>query len=517
MENKDLKDNSKLTRFEFAFLIIVAIVTITIVSACSPLYPFNPWEDTNCFFTLGRGIIHGLVPYRDLYEQKGPLLYFLYAFAALLSEKSFVGAWILECVAATVYAVYSWKIAKLFAKPSKFCIFFVPLLLAGTYTLLMFNFGGNAEELCFPLLSIALYTGLRSLVVLRRLPSNSEALLCGILSAVLFWIKYTFLGFMAGFVICILFFALKHKLFGKLWSLVWRFILGFVFFSVPILIYFQINNALGSLWEAYFYNNMFLYLGSAQADVSFDIPLIKYICIPIVCLIKSAELYPVYGMLFLFSVISPIFASKTQRKTLYYFLGVTLLFASAFVFTKVSVLYYYGYILSYSFALILIPVIKCINKLESKIKKKQTLLSVAISIILTVLYFMVLFTSKNMYLIFKPKEYLSQFRISETVNQTPDAKILTYDVMDCGFYTASGLLPANRYYCYLIIESDYPAIKDEQNSLIAEGYFDYIITTYNCECDWKNYDLIQKEKGQYNDQYGNSLTEGYKLYKRDDS
>ena len=155
MQQKDLRTDSKITRKELVVLIIFATVTITFVSTSSPLYPFNPWDDANCFFTLGRGIIHGRVPYRDLYEQKGPLLYFLYAFAAVISEKSFTGAWIIECVAASVYSVYSWKIIKLLTGASGHLITVVPLLTGIIYTSKLFNFGGNAEELCFPLITIA--------------------------------------------------------------------------------------------------------------------------------------------------------------------------------------------------------------------------------------------------------------------------------------------------------------------------------------------------------------------------
>ena len=146
MGTTTFKDNSKLSKYELIFLLISAIVTITLVSTCSPLYPFNPWDDANCFFTLGRGILHGLVPYRDLYEQKGPLLYFIYALVALLSEKSFIGAWIIELATASVFAVYSWKIIKLFTNPAKNMLVLMPLFLAITYSNGMFNFGGNAEE-----------------------------------------------------------------------------------------------------------------------------------------------------------------------------------------------------------------------------------------------------------------------------------------------------------------------------------------------------------------------------------
>ena len=79
-----------------AFSLLVAFAVLTVCSKNSFLYPMNDWVDVNCFFTVGRGITHGLVPYRDLYDQKGPLLYFVYALAALVSEHGFLGVFVIE-------------------------------------------------------------------------------------------------------------------------------------------------------------------------------------------------------------------------------------------------------------------------------------------------------------------------------------------------------------------------------------------------------------------------------------
>ena len=116
--------------------------------------------------------------------------------------------------------------------------------------------------------------------------------------------------------------------------------------------------------------------------------------------------------------------------------------------------------------------------------------------------------------IFKDKNYLAQFRYAETINETPNAKILTYDVMDAGFFTAAGLLPQNRFYCYLNIERNYTAITEEQNRLISEGYFDYIITSYFNENKWDKYELIREETDTYVDFSGVKALDGYRLYKR---
>lgn len=513
MNSQTLNNTGKLTKKELIVLIISAVITITLVSACSPLYPFNPWDDANCFFTLGRGIIHGFVPYRDLYEQKGPLLYFIYALAALISEKTFVGAWIFECIAASVYAIYSWKIVKLFVRPSKTSLVLIPVMIGCVYTLKMFNFGGNAEELCFPLLTIALFIMLRSIVVNDSLPTGTEALLCGVITAALFWIKYTFLGFFVGFILILLVYAFIKKDFKKLLSLIWRYLVGFAVLSAPIIIYFLANGALNSLWEAYFYNNMFLYHDLAKPEGLGSIPIIRNIYFPLASLYISFKNFPAFGILLLLSLISVFLVDKKYRKRSVITFFSTFATMLLFTFTKASFIYYYGYILAYCFCFSLIIAVKLINKLTEIFKNHASFFSLISTILLSLIYLLLIITCKNMYLIFKPRDFLSQFRIAETIKETPDAKLLTYDVMDSGFFTSADIMPSNRFYCFLNIESTYPAILEEQNSLIESGYYDYIVTSYYFEADWDNYELVQTETGEYADAY-ELYTEGYKLYKR---
>ena len=472
MQDKGLTDKSRLNKTELAILIGAAVVTMTLASTCSPLYPFNPWDDANCFFTLGRGITHGLVPYRDLYEQKGPLLYFIYAFAAFLSDRSFIGAWIAECVMASLFAVFSWKIAKLFTEPPKYAVVLVPLLTGLTYTSRLFNFGGNAEELCFPLLTVALYFGLRAIVNGNGLPSKRDALICGIITAALFWIKYTFIGFMAGFCLYILVMAIKQKAFAHLWSLIWRFFAGFLILTAPILIYFIANGALGSLWEVYFYNNIFLYHELEGNAALSKIPVIRNIYIP------------------------------------------SFILTIGLIFTKSAFIYYYVYLLACFFALLLIPCIKGLNYISKYFKQNPGFMKGLISGVLIVFYLAALLLNKNNYLLFQKKDFFAQYRYAEIINQVPDAKVLTYDVMDSGFYTAAGILPSNRYFCYLNIELTYPAILEEQNRLIEAGYFDFIVTSYFCECDWDNYVLIREEADTYINYSGKKALDGFRLYKR---
>ena len=60
------------------FCFVVSFIGLMLCSKNSFLYPFNDWVDLNAFFTVGRGIKHGMIPYLDLFEQKGPIIYFLF-------------------------------------------------------------------------------------------------------------------------------------------------------------------------------------------------------------------------------------------------------------------------------------------------------------------------------------------------------------------------------------------------------------------------------------------------------
>ena len=87
---------------------VFAALILLLTSQSSPLYPINLWGDANCLFTVGRVMKDGGVLYRDIYEQKGPLLYLSHALAACLSDTSFWGVYIMEALAMTValYAAY---------------------------------------------------------------------------------------------------------------------------------------------------------------------------------------------------------------------------------------------------------------------------------------------------------------------------------------------------------------------------------------------------------------------------
>ena len=91
-----------------AGLLLFSAAVLLVCSGTSPLYRGHDWTDANTYLTMGRSLLQGVVPYRDLFDHKGPLLYGIYALGALLHPQGFYGIFLLQVLslAATLYALY---------------------------------------------------------------------------------------------------------------------------------------------------------------------------------------------------------------------------------------------------------------------------------------------------------------------------------------------------------------------------------------------------------------------------
>ena len=137
----------------------ISLIFLAVCSKSSFLYPINDWEDANIFFTVGKSIVQGKVLYRDVFDHKGPLLYFLHSLAYLVSRDSFLGMYGIEVFAFTAYLLAVYRTLRLYVK--KNILLVLPLLAAAILSSKSFCHGDSAEELCLPLVAWSLYATLR--------------------------------------------------------------------------------------------------------------------------------------------------------------------------------------------------------------------------------------------------------------------------------------------------------------------------------------------------------------------
>lgn len=120
---------NKLNIKYFIYILIISFVILLITSRNSPLYAFNDWVDANAFFTVGKAIFNNVIPYKDLFEQKGFLLYLLYGIGYLIDNKGFLGVFILEVISFSIFLFYNHKIIKIYLE-EKYSLIIIPIYAA---------------------------------------------------------------------------------------------------------------------------------------------------------------------------------------------------------------------------------------------------------------------------------------------------------------------------------------------------------------------------------------------------
>ena len=138
---KLIKKNYKI----IIFCLVISALVLLFTSCNSPLYPYNFANDTNAYFTIGRGWLEGLIPYKDLFDQKGPIVYLIFMIAALISNTSYIGIYILEIISMTVFLFYAHKTITLFID-KKNSLFILPIITVLICTSFAFASGSTAEE-----------------------------------------------------------------------------------------------------------------------------------------------------------------------------------------------------------------------------------------------------------------------------------------------------------------------------------------------------------------------------------
>ncbi len=482
------KESSSPDRKTILLLFLISLAAVSFFSKSSLLYPFNDWEDSNCFMTVGKGILSGKVPYRDYIEQKGPYLYFLHALAALISYTSFTGVWLIEVLTMWISMCFAYRIIRLYTDEP--CLYLFPLaasLICGTEC---FAHGDSAEELMMPFLCFSMYIFLRYLKN-SQLPSLRESVMVGVSAGIILWTKFSFLGFFMGSAIVPVIVLLKQKQGRELLSLIGRILLGIGIAAMPVILYFALNHAWGDLVQIYFLDNLFHYNGSAQHSAGFNIA---------VGIFWSVFKNPVY---FTGIAAGMLGVSRKDVRSGWYLL---LTFALTCVTVYPASFYrmYYALVFAAFCWLMIIPLSEWCGTLLAFLKRKNLQIFPAV---LEAAAILALFLNcNNRYLFLQDQSILPQYKFRDEILSTESHSLLNYGFLDGGFYTVTGIAPEFRMFCEL--NFDVPEFQGLQEEYLSSGQADYVVT-----CDQEiaegEYDLIDTAVFRYE-----SHVYTYRLYRR---
>lgn len=489
-------------KWEWRAILLCVALSVAFLLFCTKssfLYPLNDWNDSNCFFTVGKGMMEGRVPYRDIFEQKGPLLYFIHGLASLLSPTSFLGVFVFEILSFGVFLWFTYRLIRLF-QPSICGYLILPVLAFAVLSSNSFYKGDSAEEFCMPLLAASLYYLIRYMSNRDRKPMSYPLLLLnGVLAGCVLWIKYTMLGFWFAWMMMVFIDIIRQKRVGRAFLSCVIFLAGMLVTTVPWVVYFAWNNALGDFINAYFIVNIFGYSHSMGMPS-------RLLFVLIMMLAEFAK-----NVLFALPAIAGVFLFAFSRRLLPDWTArLSVLVCFAFLIAGVyggGSAYPYYFLIFAPFAplgyMIALDMLKRRLPEWTKIQKKGTVYSVFLLVLLTGCFFL----NQNTRSLGTRKQDLVQYQFAEIINQTPGATLLNYGFLDGGFYIAADIVPKTKYFCKLNITVDrYPEMMQEQNRYLKEKLVDYVVVEWADDKDRSkfkldylrdNYEVVSEQEGTF--------------------
>ena len=473
------------SKHEPVFIGICAAVMMTLASKCSPFYAFNDWVDPHTMFTVGKSILHGMLPYRDVYEQKGPLLLLLHSLGALISFDSLLGMWLIEIISCFFFLFFAYKIMRM--RLGTGALPLVPVLALIVYTAVSFDQGDSAEEYSLPILTFALWIGYHRLKK-DQLPKVREWVLIGVTSGCVLWMKYSMLGFYLGWIIALYLFARTKNQRIELFKGIGWVTLGVMIPTLPILLWFAFCGGLKDLFEVYFYQNIFMYPKTADIYGHFAI---------------FSNLFSGFLNMIVFSTsiliasfIGIFWCKRHENRHIFRLVHWTLVVMFLMIYFSGRFYSYYPLIFGV-FALFGLTAV--VDIIERRLRSGflqyfESNMMTAVSLCVSV--FGLFLLAGNMRSLAFEKEDYPQYQAKALIETGPieNPTLLNYNFLDMGVNTIAGLLPNQRFFCGFNLP-----LKDidiEQNACIQSGCTDYVLTFIRT-IESPHYELVEKLPANY--------------------
>lgn len=453
-------------KHKFVFYsLLLSFCVLLFTSKNSFLYRLNDWVDANAFFTVGKSMFNGVVPYKELFEQKGILLYFIYGCGYLLSHNNFYGVFIIEVIFMTVFLYYSYKTLKLFVD-EKFAYFVLPIIILVITTSNSFVHGGACEEFCFPFFAVSIYYFFKHYK--EKKLSYKEIFLNGLMAGAILMIKYTMLGFWFAWMMFLFFDILVNKKdIKKAFISCIVFLLGmFIPFGIS-LIYFIVNDGVKEFIECYFTINMTLYGDMSISFLSRVLNIFRELFKTLI----HANLI-ISSCIFLLPVL--IFKLDITKYAKFSFIGV-------FLFTILGIYYgqvFYSYYVLPIYLFILISLIGLCVILEKYGDKLFSLKYDYLVYSFVFVIFVVLSYWQANYkeMILDDKENYFQFKYADYMSKFDNPTLLNMGYLDAGLYTTTGIVPNTRFFEVQNIDYDkFPDNLDEMKKYVENREVMFIL------------------------------------------
>lgn len=141
-----------------SFLFIISFLVIFLFSiGTSPFYGNYYTSDSSIFITIGKAMKEGKIVYKEIFDHKGPILFFIQLLGQFIYEGR-LGIFIIEVFTLFINNIFLYKTICLFTTNKKALLSILVSMIFMSYFI---ETGNYSEEYSLPFLSICLYLAIK--------------------------------------------------------------------------------------------------------------------------------------------------------------------------------------------------------------------------------------------------------------------------------------------------------------------------------------------------------------------
>ncbi len=237
-------------------LVFAVLFVLMFSDTTSPLFVYSYTTDSSAYLLFGKSVVMGKFPYVDIWEMKGPAIFYIEALGYwLTSSKTGVCIVQVACLWLTLFLVYKIYHLEFSSKASLLLVLFTCLSLIMNYQ------GGNfIEEYTLPLIGLSTYFLYKWSLTPKHddVPWHNPcyAIVYGIVLGFSLMTRLTDALGICGAVLVIAIYLMIHRQWKNLFQNSLYYMLGFLVVVLPFCIYFYAHDALYEMWYGTFIFNL---------------------------------------------------------------------------------------------------------------------------------------------------------------------------------------------------------------------------------------------------------------------
>ncbi len=459
----------------------------------SPIYIFNSDPDYQWFMTMGNGLVHGKIPYRDLFEQKGPIVYFVTAFCCLFPTPRLVML-ILEIICMSLFFFFAYRICRKYLN-TFYSLTALPILAFAVFTCWCRLFSAaTIEEFCLPIYTYFLLCWLEFLQE-KRSWNWIRSLCLGLCFGIILWVKYTLIYFMLVPMLIWFILSIYRKQVRIIVLNALSMLAGILIISAPIVLFYALQQALDDLFYVYFFVNLTAYKPNGS-DVH----------------LKTFQLFFGIGPAILILILVGItfFSIRYWRHTGWLLLTAFIVNLISIVYTSNKSIYYYGQLAPYA-VFGAICLLKWFNRKFTPSHKRKLIYTGLVIICLAISFPLSTLVTKELG---RNKEAYTPLVVADVIHNYAkennlETTLLCYKTHEYGFYNTTNIVPNNYFFVRNVIEENrFPLMYTEFENYIIKQTSNFVIV----------HDYIWNQEEDFLSQYyhpytGNIESSTYQYYK----